>query len=103
MTASILPPPMGRRSVSIADGLVEAVREDARWGNTVEVNYGDYTAFYYGLGDEIQVKAGDAVTAGQTLAEAGNSSLIEAEEGPPHPPRHQKGRRMGRPCGAFGD
>ena len=72
----------GTPVVSIADGLVEAVREDARWGNTVEVNYGDYTAFYYGLGDEIQVKAGDAVTAGQTLAEAGNSSLIEAEEVP---------------------
>ncbi len=72
----------GTPVVSIADGLVEAVREDARWGNTVEINYGDYTAFYYGLGDEIQVKAGDAVTAGQTLAEAGNSSLIEAEEVP---------------------
>ena len=74
--------PEGTPVVSIADGLVEAVREDARWGNTIEVNYGDYTAFYYGLGDEIQVSAGDAVTAGQTLAEAGNSSLIEAEEVP---------------------
>ncbi len=74
--------PEGTPVLSIADGLVEAVREDARWGNTIEVNYGDYTAYYYGLGDEIQVEAGDAVTAGQTLGEAGNSSLIEAEEVP---------------------
>lgn len=72
----------GTPVVSIADGLVEAVREDARWGNTVEVNYGDYTAFYYGLGDEIQVEAGQAVSAGQTIGEAGNSSLMEAEEAP---------------------
>lgn len=72
----------GTPVVSIADGLVEAVREDARWGNTVEVNYGDYTAFYYGLGDAVQVEAGQAVAAGQTIGEAGNSSLVEAEEAP---------------------
>ncbi len=72
----------GEAVLSIADGLVEAVEKNARWGNTVTVNYGDYTAYYYGLGDTIAVQAGESVTAGQKLGEAGNSSLIESEEVP---------------------
>ncbi len=72
----------GEDVLSIADGLVEAVEKNARWGNTVTVNYGDYTAYYYGLGDTIAVQTGENVTAGQKLGEAGNSSLIESEEVP---------------------
>lgn len=70
----------GDNVVSIADGLVESVTNDARWGNTIVVGYGDYTAYYYGLGDQISVQAGDSVTAGQTLGQIGNSSLVEASE-----------------------
>jgi murein DD-endopeptidase MepM/ murein hydrolase activator NlpD len=72
----------GDSVVSIADGLVESVTQDARWGNTVVVNYGDYTAYYYGLADQIAVQAGNSVTAGQALGQIGNSSLIEASETP---------------------
>ncbi|HIT93547.1 MAG TPA: M23 family metallopeptidase [Candidatus Faecivivens stercoripullorum] len=72
----------GEAVLSIADGLVEAVEKNARWGNTVTVNYGDYTAYYYGLGDAIAVQVGESVTAGQKLGEAGNSSLVESEEVP---------------------
>lgn len=72
----------GEDVLSIADGLVEAVEKNARWGNTVTVNYGDYTAYYYGLGDTISVQAGESVTAGQKIGVAGNSSLVESEEVP---------------------
>ena len=72
----------GEDVLSIADGLVEAVEKNARWGNTVTVNYGDYTAYYYGLGDTIAVQAGESVTAGQKIGVAGNSSLVESEEVP---------------------
>lgn len=72
----------GDSVVSIADGLVESVTKDARWGNTVVVNYGDYTAYYYGLGDQIAVRVGESVTAGQTIGQVGNSSLVEASEAP---------------------
>lgn len=72
----------GEPVLSIADGLVESVEKNARWGNTVTVNYGDYTAYYYGLGDTIAVQTGESVTAGQKLGEAGNSSLVESEEVP---------------------
>ena len=72
----------GDSVVSIADGLVESVTADARWGNTVVVNYGDYTAYYYGLGDQIAVQVGASVTAGQTIGQVGNSSLVEASEAP---------------------
>lgn len=72
----------GDSVVSIADGLVESVTADTRWGNTVVVNYGDYTAYYYGLGDQIAVQVGASVTAGQTIGQVGNSSLVEASEAP---------------------
>lgn len=72
----------GDNVVSIADGLVESVTNDARWGNTIVVGYGDYTAYYYGLGDQVSVQAGDSVTAGQPLGQVGNSSLVEASEAP---------------------
>ena len=72
----------GEPVLSIADGLVESVEKNARWGNTVTVNYGDYIAYYYGLGDTIAVQTGESVTAGQKLGEAGNSSLVESEEVP---------------------
>lgn len=70
----------GDSVVSIADGLVESVTNDARWGNTIVVGYGDYTAYYYGLGDQIAVQAGDSVASGQALGQIGNSSLVEASE-----------------------
>ncbi len=72
----------GTPILSIADGKVEAVEKNARWGNTVTVNYGDYTAYYYALGEPVYVQPGETVTAGQKLAAAGNSSLVESEEVP---------------------
>ena len=44
---------------------------------------GDYTVYYYALGDNILVQPGETVSAGKEIARAGNSSLVESEE-PPH-------------------
>lgn len=75
--------PEGSDVLSIADGLVESVTNDSRWGHTVTVNYGDYTAYYYNLGEQIDVQVGESIAAGQPLGEIGNSSMIESAE-PPH-------------------
>lgn len=73
----------GTPILAIADGTVEAAEKNARWGNTVQMTCGDYTVYYYALGDNILVQPGETVSAGKEIARAGNSSLVESEE-PPH-------------------
>lgn len=65
-----------------ADGTVKDVRMDSRWGYVVEVEHGDVTAYYCGLGEELKVKAGQQVKQGDVLGAAGNSSVLEASEEP---------------------
>lgn len=67
---------------AVADGVVKDVRQDSRWGWTVEVEHGDVTVYYCGLAETVKVKAGQEVKQGDALGEVGNSSVLEASEEP---------------------
>ena len=61
-----------------ADGTVYTVYEDETMGMTVVIKHdGGYTTKYASLGDEISVKAGDNVTAGQKIGTVGATALLE--------------------------
>lgn len=61
-----------------ADGTVYTVYEDDTMGMTVVISHeSGYTTHYSSLGQEVSVKAGDPVTAGQTIGKVGNTSLLE--------------------------
>ena len=61
-----------------ADGTVYTVYEDDSMGMTVVISHeGGYTTRYSSLGQEVSVKAGDPVTAGQTIGTVGNTALLE--------------------------
>lgn len=63
-----------------AAGTVVSVTEDGMLGKVVEINHGDFTARYCGLGDKIFVKRGDTVTQGQSLGTVGEITMEVAEE-----------------------
>ena len=61
-----------------ADGTVYTVYEDDTMGMTVVIRHGDnYTTCYSSLATQVDVKPGDAVTAGQTIGQVGNTALLE--------------------------
>ena len=61
-----------------ADGTVYTVYEDETMGMTVVIKHdGGYTTKYASLGDEISVKAGVNVTAGQKIGTVGATALLE--------------------------
>ena len=61
-----------------AEGSVYAVYEDETLGMTVVIHHaGGYTTTYSSLAEEVSVKAGDTVTAGQTIGAVGNTALLE--------------------------
>ena len=61
-----------------AEGNVYAVYEDETLGTTVVLHHdGGYTTSYSSLSEEVSVKAGDKVTAGQTIGMVGNTALLE--------------------------
>jgi len=61
-----------------ADGTVYTVYEDETMGMTVVLSHeGGYTTKYASLAEDVPVKAGDAVTAGQTIGYVGNTALFE--------------------------
>lgn len=61
-----------------ADGTVYTVYEDETMGMTVVISHeGGYTTRYSSLGQEVPVKAGDPVTAGQTIGTVSNTALME--------------------------
>ena len=61
-----------------ADGTVYTVYEDETMGMTVVVKHdGGYTTKYASLGNEVFVKAGDNVTAGQKIGTVGATALLE--------------------------
>ena len=65
-----------------ADGTVYTVYEDETMGMTVVVKHdGGYTTKYASLGEEVSVKAGDTVTAGQKLGTVGATALLESAIG----------------------
>ena len=61
-----------------AAGEVFAVYDDETMGMTVVVSHeGGYTTRYASLDTDIDVKAGDQVTAGQAIGKVGNTALLE--------------------------
>ena len=65
-----------------ADGTVYTVYEDETMGMTVVIRHsGDYTTRYSSLAEQVAVKPGDAVTAGQTIGYVGTTALLETAVG----------------------
>lgn len=65
-----------------ADGVVQSVDVSEETGTTVTVGLGDGYTATYGLLDEVVVKAGDPVTAGQLLGKVANPTAYYTQEGP---------------------
>lgn len=65
-----------------ADGVVQSVDVSEETGTTVTVGLGDGYTASYGLLDEVVVKAGDKVTAGQLLGKVANPTAYYTQEGP---------------------
>ncbi len=62
-----------------ADGTVYTVYEDETMGMTVVIRHdGGYTTRYASLAEEVAVKAGDSVTAGQKIGSVGATALLES-------------------------
>lgn len=52
---------------AIANGKVISTRHDILLGNVIEIEHGEYTALYCGLGDTFLVEEGDIVAAGADI------------------------------------
>ena len=73
----------GAEVCAAADGEVYTVYEDDTLGNTVVIRHtGGYTTRYSSLGDDLAVKAGDQVAAGQVIGTVGETALVETAMGP---------------------
>jgi len=65
-----------------AEGTVYTAYEDDTMGSTVVIHHaGGYTTKYACLQQELPVKAGDVVTAGQTIGYVGSTALVETTLG----------------------
>ena len=65
-----------------ADGTVYTVCEDETMGFTVVITHsGGYTTEYASLAENVSVKPGDTVTAGQTIGYVGSTALLESGVG----------------------
>ncbi len=72
----------GSQVCAAADGEVYTVYEDESMGMTVVIRHdGGYTTKYASLAEEVSVKPGDAVTAGQNIGTVGNTALMESAIG----------------------
>ena len=72
----------GAEVLAAADGEVYTVGQDDALGYTVVIRHDDgYTTSYSCLGEDIAVKPGDKVTAGQTIGYAGDSAIVESALG----------------------
>lgn len=61
--------------VSILDGTVKEVKEDATLGNVITIEHQNgITSVYQSIG-EISVKAGDVITSGQVIAKSATSNI----------------------------
>ena len=73
----------GTPVLAAADGEVLSVREDDVMGTTVVIQHtGGYITQYASLAEEVSVKAGDAVSMGQTIGTVGSTALVETVMGP---------------------
>ena len=72
----------GTQVVAAADGEVYSVYEDDTMGTTVVlIHDGGYSTSYASMAEEVAVKPGDVVTAGQTIGTVGRTALLESAIG----------------------
>ena len=72
----------GTEVCAAADGKVYTVYEDDAMGCTVVIRHdGGYTTRYSSLAEELTVKAGDEVKAGQVIGSVGDTALVETTLG----------------------
>ena len=65
-----------------ADGTVYTVYDDETMGMTVVISHGGgYSTRYSSLSQEVSVKAGDTVAAGQAIGKVDNTALLETAIG----------------------
>lgn len=67
----VFPAEKGENVYSIMDGTVEYAEWDFNWGLAVSIEHADGTYSFYAHLDELDVKAGDAVTKGQLIGKTG--------------------------------
>ncbi len=74
---------LGKNVLAIADGTVEAVESDTMLGNTVKIAHTNgLRSIYANLSDEIKVKKGDSIKAGDVIGSVGASAISECMEEP---------------------
>lgn len=72
----------GTKVGAAADGTVYTVFEDDTMGTTVIIRHDEgYVTCYASLDQEVSVKAGDTVTAGQQIGKVGQTALLETAVG----------------------
>ena len=72
----------GTQVVAAKDGAVYSVYEDETMGMTVVITHaGGYTTYYSSLAEEVAVKPGDTVTAGDPIGTVGCTALLESAIG----------------------
>jgi murein DD-endopeptidase MepM/ murein hydrolase activator NlpD len=69
----------GTMVLSMTNGTVSQVFEDPLWGVCIIINHGDgIEGHYYGLSQDVSVKAGQDVEAGEIIGKVGNTADIES-------------------------
>ena len=72
----------GSKVCAAADGSVYTIYQDDSMGTTVVIRHDDgYTTTYSSLAEEVSVKVGDTVTAGQAIGTVGCTALLETAIG----------------------
>ena len=72
----------GTAVAAACDGTVYSVYEDETMGTTVVITHeGGYTTYYSSLAEEVAVKPGDTVSAGDIIGAVGCTALLESAIG----------------------
>lgn len=72
----------GEAVFSVCEGIVDDVAYDDMLGNIVKVTNGSYSVYYCGMKENISVKEGESVVAGQVIGQVGEIPCESKDE--PH-------------------